>query len=51
MRGGFKFNTNHHPIQNIYVREVVAGDGKPTNKLVGLAEADHADAYAGECKM
>jgi len=51
VRGAFKFNTNHHPIQNIYVREVVAGDGKPTNKLVGLAEADHHDAYAAECKM
>ncbi|HSF94391.1 MAG TPA: ABC transporter substrate-binding protein [Thermohalobaculum sp.] len=51
VRGAFRFNTNHHPIQNIYVREVVAGDGKPTNKLLGLAEADHADAYAGECKM
>ena len=51
VRGAFKFNTNHHPIQNIYVREVVAGEGKPTNKLVGVAEENHADAYAGECKM
>jgi len=51
VRGAFKFNANHHPIQNIYVREVVAGDGKPTNKLVGLAEENHQDAYAAECKM
>jgi branched-chain amino acid transport system substrate-binding protein len=52
VRGAFKFNTNHHPIQNIYVREVVKGvDGAPTNKLVGLAEENHHDAYAGECKM
>jgi len=51
VRGAFKFNTNHHPIQNIYVREVVAGEGKPTNKLIGLAEENHADAFAAECKM
>ncbi|MDT8342977.1 MAG: ABC transporter substrate-binding protein [Thermohalobaculum sp.] len=52
VRGDFKFGPNHHPVQDIYVREVVAGpDGKPTNKLVGLALKDHADAYAPECKM
>lgn len=52
VRGAFAFGPNHHPIQNIYVREVVAGpDGKPTNKLVGLAIENHADAYAAECKM
>ncbi len=52
VRGAFKFGPNHHPIQNIYVREVVAGpDGKPTNKLVGTAIENHADAYASECKM
>jgi len=49
VRGAFKFGPNHHPIQNIYVREVVAGDGKPTNKLVGTAEEDHQDAFAAEC--
>lgn len=51
VRGAFRFNTNHHPIQNIYVREVVAGEGKPTNRLIGIAEEDHADAFAAECKM
>ncbi|MBK0397592.1 ABC transporter substrate-binding protein [Limibaculum sp. M0105] len=52
VRGDFKFGPNHHPIQDIYVREVVAGpEGKPTNKLVGIALEDHADAYAAECKM
>ncbi|HUS54683.1 MAG TPA: ABC transporter substrate-binding protein [Thermohalobaculum sp.] len=51
VRGAFKFGPNHHPIQNIYVREVVAGDGKPTNKLVGVAEENYQDAYAAECKM
>ena len=51
VRGAFKFGSNHHPIQNIYVREVVAGDGKPTNKLVGVAIENRQDAYAVECKM
>ena len=43
VRGALKFGNNHHPIQNIYVREVIAGDGKPTNKLVGVAEENHQD--------
>lgn len=52
VRGDFKFGSNHHPIQNIYVREVVAGNnGKPTNKLVGIALENHADAYASLCKF
>ncbi|MEM8841985.1 MAG: ABC transporter substrate-binding protein, partial [Pseudomonadota bacterium] len=50
-RGAFTFNTNNHPIENIYVREVVAGDGKPTNKLVGIAIENHSDSYAKECKL
>jgi branched-chain amino acid transport system substrate-binding protein len=51
-RGDFRFNTNQHPIQDIHAREVVTGgDGTITNKLVGLALEDHADAYAAECRM
>jgi len=50
-RGDFRFNTNHHPIQDIYVREVIAGEGKPTNRLVGVAIADRADDFAAECRM
>ena len=52
MRGKFKFNTNHHPIQDIYVREVVKdGDGVITNRIIGVALEDHGDAYAAECQM
>jgi branched-chain amino acid transport system substrate-binding protein len=50
-RGDFKFGPNHHPIQDIYVREVVEDGGVITNKIVGIALEDHADAYAAECKM
>ncbi|GMG81143.1 ABC transporter substrate-binding protein [Paralimibaculum aggregatum] len=50
-RGKFRFNSNHHPIQDIHVREVVAGEGGPTNRLVGVAIADRADDFAAECRL
>jgi branched-chain amino acid transport system substrate-binding protein len=52
VRGDFRFGSNQHPIQDIYVREVVEGaDGKPTNRLVGLAIEDIQDVYAEQCRM
>ncbi len=51
VRGDFKFGSNHHPIQDIYVREVIMEDGILTNRIVSLAMEDHADAYAAECSM
>jgi branched-chain amino acid transport system substrate-binding protein len=51
VRGDFEFNTNHHPIQDIYAREVVDKDGVITNRILGVALEDHADAYAAECQM
>ena len=52
VRGKFKFGPNQHPIQDLYLREVVKNDqGVLTNKILGTALTDHADAYAGECKM
>ncbi|MCY4607551.1 MAG: ABC transporter substrate-binding protein [bacterium] len=51
VRGDFMFGPNHHPVQDIYVREVVMEDGVLTNRIVSLALEDHADAYAGECSM
>ena len=50
-RGDFKFGANNHPIQDIYVREVVKEGDVFTNKLIGVALEDHADAYAADCKM
>ena len=50
-RGAFKFGPNHHPVQDIYVREVVKEGDVITNKIIGTALKDHADAYAAECKM
>jgi len=52
VRGKFKFNTNHHPIQDFYVREVVKdGDGVLTNKILEKTFEDHADAYAKDCTL
>ena len=51
VRGDFKFGSNHHPIQDIYVRQVVREGDQLTNKIVGKAFTDHADAYAGDCSL
>jgi branched-chain amino acid transport system substrate-binding protein len=52
VRGKFKFNTNHHPIQDFYVREVIKdGDGVLTNKIIATSFTDHGDAYAKDCKL
>ncbi|MGF1620012.1 MAG: ABC transporter substrate-binding protein [Rhodomicrobiaceae bacterium] len=50
-RGDFKFGPNHHPVQDIYVREVIKEGDVYTNKIIGTALEDHSDAYVGECKM
>ncbi|MDV6225999.1 ABC transporter substrate-binding protein [Nitratireductor aquimarinus] len=51
VRGKFSFNSNNHPIQDFYVREVVKDGDTLTNKIVSTAFTDHQDAYAAECKM
>ncbi|KZL17721.1 Leucine-, isoleucine-, valine-, threonine-, and alanine-binding protein precursor [Pseudovibrio axinellae] len=51
VRGDFKFGNNNHPIQDIYVREVVKEDGQITNKIVGVAIKGHQDVYASKCRM
>ncbi|MBY6042574.1 ABC transporter substrate-binding protein [Phaeobacter italicus] len=51
VRGDFKFGNNHHPIQNIYVREVIQEGDVFTNKIIATGLENHADAYAAECKM
>jgi len=52
VRGKFKFNTNHHPIQDFYVREVIKNDeGVLTNKILATTFTDHGDAYAKDCKL
>jgi branched-chain amino acid transport system substrate-binding protein len=52
VRGNFRFGTNNHPIQDVYVRKVVRGeDGKLTNTVLAKVFEDHQDAYAAECSL
>ncbi|GAA2847447.1 amino acid/amide ABC transporter substrate-binding protein (HAAT family) [Aminobacter aminovorans] len=51
VRGEFTFNTNNHPVQNIYVREVIKEGDVLTNKIVATAFEHHKDAYSDQCKM
>ena len=52
VRGPIAFGNNHFPIQNFYLREVIADDeGNWTTKIVSTVFENHQDAYASTCKM
>jgi len=51
VRGDFSFAANNHPIQDIYVREVIKEGDVYTNKIIGAALEDHSNAYVEDCKM
>ncbi len=52
VRGHFRFNNNHFPIQDFYIRQVVKNEeGVLTNKIVAVAFKDYADAYCRDCPM
>ena len=51
VRGDFAFAPNQHPIQDVYVREVVEEDGQLTNRIVEASLTDHSDVYGEECEM
>jgi branched-chain amino acid transport system substrate-binding protein len=51
VRGNFAFGNNQHPIQDLYIREVIKTDSGFTNKTVKKVFSNHVDAYAKECKM
>ena len=52
VRGPFKFNKNHFPIQNYYLTQIQKdGRGRLVNELRGIIFSSHADAYVGQCKM
>lgn len=50
-RGKFSFASNNHPIQDIYIREVVKEGDVLTNKIVSVGLKDHSNAYVDKCKM
>jgi branched-chain amino acid transport system substrate-binding protein len=51
VRGPFRFNTNHFPIQNIYALEAVDENGDLHMKTRGVIFENHADAYAKDCPL
>ncbi len=52
VRGAFRFGPNHFPVQDYYLRLIRQdAQGRITNKLMGTIFTNHADAYAGECRM
>jgi branched-chain amino acid transport system substrate-binding protein len=51
VRGDFAFGPNHHPVQNIYVREVIKEGDVFTNKIIATGLTNHSDAYAADCEM
>lgn len=51
VRGDFSFATNNHPIQDIYVREVIKEGDVFTNKIIATALEDQSNAYIDECNM
>lgn len=52
VRGAFKFNNNHFPVQDYYLRVITKDSkGRVTNRMMGAVLKKHADAYASQCKM
>jgi len=52
VRGSFRFNTNHFPIQDYYLTEIVKGTaGTSVMATREVIVREHGDAYAKDCKM
>jgi branched-chain amino acid transport system substrate-binding protein len=51
VRGQFKFNRNHFPVQNFYLTQVTEDQGRLVGAPRGVILASHADAYAADCRM
>jgi branched-chain amino acid transport system substrate-binding protein len=51
VRGFFRYNSNHFPIQNFYLMEVVKDGADYDTRIKGTILTQHADAYAKDCPM
>jgi branched-chain amino acid transport system substrate-binding protein len=52
LRGGFKFNTNHYPIQDFYLVKVAKRpDGKFETEIVKKVLENDSDPHAKDCPM
>jgi branched-chain amino acid transport system substrate-binding protein len=52
LRGGFKFNNNHYPIQDFYLVKVAKrADGKYETEIAQKVFSNYGDSYAKDCPM
>ena len=52
LRGNFKFNRNHYPIQDFYLVKVgKRADGKFQTEIAKKVFENYEDTYASECPM
>ena len=52
LRGAFKFNTNHYPIQDFYLVKVAKrGDGKYQTEIVQKVFENYSDPHVKDCQM
>ena len=52
VRGKFAFSANQHPVQDLYIREVIKdADGTYTNKTLKAVFTDHSNVYLKDCKL
>jgi branched-chain amino acid transport system substrate-binding protein len=52
VRGSYSYGNNNFPVQNFYLREVVAdADGNWTTQVVETVFEDYQDNHAANCKM
>ncbi|MCX7251727.1 MAG: ABC transporter substrate-binding protein [Burkholderiales bacterium] len=50
VRGPFRFNSNHMPVQNYYAFQTVKDGGNVTVKQLGTPLQEHQDVYVTQCK-
>jgi branched-chain amino acid transport system substrate-binding protein len=52
LRGAFKFNTNHYPVQDFYLVKVAKrADGKFETEIAQKVFSDYGDPHAKDCQM
>ncbi|MEL7116444.1 MAG: ABC transporter substrate-binding protein [Pseudomonadota bacterium] len=52
VRGSYTYGNNHFPVQNFYLREVVAdADGNWTTQVVDTVFENYQDNHAADCSM
>jgi branched-chain amino acid transport system substrate-binding protein len=52
LRGAFRFNTNHYPVQDFYLVKVAKrADGKYQTEIVQKVFENYSDPHVSDCKM